>query len=361
VVGIGMSYLSRVRRFVESLRGDGLSGALLRSPANIFYFTGYRGTGYFLVPVDGFPTLYVSPLNFELAEESVPGDIQVIKLEQGSDIRRVFELIPESLKTRIGFDAMEVEDYLKVSGQLVGSMMPVSKHIWKLRMVKDESEIEKIRRACEISSRCMELASELLGEGLTEYEVKSEILREMLSLGGDGPAFDPIVASGPNSSKPHGVYRNRMIERGDVVVIDLGVIYEGYCSDITRTFYLGPGSNEVSRVHQAVSEAKRRAEELIRIGVRASEIYHAAHGVLASAGYADYFLHALGHGVGIEIHEPPRLFRDSEEILTEGMVITVEPGVYFPKRFGVRIEDTILIKRDGVERLTSAPYELALG
>jgi Xaa-Pro aminopeptidase len=356
-----MSYLGRVKRLVESLRGDGLNGALLRSPANIFYFTGYRGAGYFLVPVDGIPTLYVSPLNFELAEESVPGDIQVIKLEQGSDIHRVFELIPENLKTRIGFDAMEAEDYLRISGQLAGSMMPISQHIWTLRMVKDESEIEKIRRACEISSKCMELASELLGEGLTEYEVKSEILREMLSLGGDGPAFDPIVASGPNSSKPHGAYKNRMIERGDVVVIDLGVIYEGYCSDITRTFYLGSGSNEVSRVHQAVLEAKRRAEGLIRIGVKVSDIYHAAHEVLALVGYADYFLHALGHGIGIEIHEPPRLFRDSKEILTEGMMITVEPGVYIPKRFGVRIEDTILVRRDGIEKLTSAPYELSLG
>jgi Xaa-Pro dipeptidase len=356
-----MSYLSRMRRLVESLRGDGLSGALLRSSANIFYFTGYRGAGYFLVQVDGLPTLYVSPLNFELAEESTPGEIQVVKLEQGFDIRRVFELIPENLKTRIGFDAMDAEDYLKVSGQLAGSMMPVSQHIWKLRMVKDESEIERVRKTCEISSRCMELASELLGEGLTEYEVKSEILREMLSLGGDGPAFDLIVASGPNSSKPHGAYKNRIIERGDVVVVDLGVVYEGYCSDITRTFYLGSSSDEVSRVYQAVSEAKRRAEDLIRIGVKASDVYRAAHERLASAGYADYFLHGLGHGVGIEIHEPPRLFRDSEEILTEGMVITVEPGVYLPKRFGVRIEDTILIKRDGIEKLTSAPYELALG
>lgn len=355
-----MSYLSRVKKLVELLRNDGLSGALLRSPANIFYFTGYRGTGYFLVPVDGLPTLYVSPLNFELAEESVPGDIQVVKLEQGSSIRRVFELAPENIKTRIGFDAMDAEDYLKVSGQLVGSMMPVSQHIWKLRIVKDESEIEKIRRACEISSRCMELASELLGEGLTEYEVKAEILREMLSLGGDGPAFDPIVASGPNSSKPHGACKNRIIEKDDVVVIDLGVIYEGYCSDITRTFYLGSEMDEVSRVYQAVSEAKRKAEELIRIGVKASDVYQVAYEHLASAGYADYFLHGLGHGVGIEIHEPPRLFRDSEEILTEGMVITVEPGVYLPKKFGVRIEDTILIKRDGIERLTSAPYDLAL-
>lgn len=355
-----MSYLSRIKRLVEALRGDGLSGALLRSPANIFYFTGYRGSGFLLVPMDDLPTLYVSPLNFELAEESTPGEIQVIKLEQGLNILRVFELIPENLRTRIGFDSMEAEDYLKVSGQLAGSMIPISQSIWKLRIVKDELEIEKIRKACEISSRCMELASELLGEGLTEYEVKSEILREMLSLGGDGPAFDPIVASGPNSSKPHGAYKNRMIEMGDVVVIDLGVVYEGYCSDITRTFYLGSRSEEVFRAHQAVSEAKRRAEEAIKVGVKASDAYRVAHEHLASASYAEYFLHGLGHGVGIEIHEPPKLFKDSDEILVEGMIITVEPGVYFPGKFGVRIEDTILIKRDGIEKLTSAPHDLTL-
>lgn len=355
-----MSYLSRIKRLVEALREDGLSGILLRNPANIFYFTGYRGTGYLLVPMEGFPTLYVSPLNFELAEESIPGEIQVIKLEQVSNILRIFELMPENLKMRIGFDSLEAEDYLKVSGQLTGSMIPISQRVWKLRMVKDEIEIEKIRKACEISSRCMELASELLGEGITEYELKSEILREMLSLGGDGPAFDPIVASGPNSSKPHGVYGNRMIRMGDVVVIDLGVIYEGYCSDITRTFYLGSNS-EVSKAHQAVWEAKCKAEKTIRVGIKASDAYRVAHEHLVLAGYADYFLHGLGHGVGIEIHEPPKLFRDSDEVLIEGMTLTIEPGVYFPRKFGIRIEDTILIKRDGIEKLTSAPHELTLG
>ncbi|MBS7621925.1 M24 family metallopeptidase, partial [Candidatus Bathyarchaeota archaeon] len=158
-----------------------------------------------------------------------------------------------------------------------------------------------------------------------------------------------------------GAYKNRIIERGDVVIVDLGVIYEGYCSDITRTFHLGPESEEVSKVHEAVSEAKRKAEESIRIGIKVLEVYQVAYEQLALAGYSDHFLHSLGHGVGIEVHEPPRLFKDSEELLVEGMIITIEPGVYFPRKFGVRIEDTILIKRDGIEKLTSAPYDLSLG
>lgn len=357
-----MSHLSRIRRLVEILEDDGLNGALLRSPANIFYFTGYRGSGYLLIPVDGLSTLYVSPLNFELAEESIPGEVQLVKLEQGSDITKVFGLIPENIRSRMGFDSLEAEDYLKLSSQITGTLTPIKQHIWRLRMVKDEAEIEKVRRACEISSRCMELASELLGEGVAESEIKSEILKEMISLGGEGPAFDPIVASGPNSSKPHGSYRDRILERGDVVLIDLGVIYEGYCSDITRTFYLGPEpEREVSGAHEAVLEAKQRAEENLRIGAKASEVYLAAYDRLESLGYGEHFLHALGHGVGIEIHEPPRLFRDSEDLLIEGMILTIEPGLYFPKRFGIRVEDTILVRRDGVERLTSAPYELALG
>lgn len=356
-----MASNERIRKLIEILRADGLTGAILRSQANIFYFTGYRGSGALLIPLDGLPTLYVPPLNLELAEEMAAGEIQVIKLEHSSSVQSMFENIPESVRAKLGFDFLSAEDYLKISERLAGSMTPISNQIWKLRMIKDDSEIDKIRKACEISSKCMELASEIIGQGVTETEIKAEIMKEMLNLGGEKPAFDVIVASGPNSSKPHGSPGSRLIRSGDVVVIDIGAVYEGYCSDLTRTFHVGfEPSEEVEKAYQAVLNAKQKAEESLKIGMTASDLYQSAYDQLASAGYREYFIHGLGHGVGIEVHEPPRISRGVEEVLSERMVLTIEPGVYLPKKFGVRIEDTIVVRREGVERLTRAPCELSL-
>ena len=352
-----MSASNRITKLIEFLREAGLTGAVIRSNANIYYFTGYRGSGLLLIPLDGLPMLYVSPLYYELAEESAHGGIQVIKLEPGSRIENVLDGLPDSVKARLGYDSLSAEEYLKISERLGGSMTSISDKIWKLRMVKEESELEKIRKACEISSKCMELASEIISAGVTEAEVKAEILKEMITLGGEKPAFDVIVASGPNSSKPHGSPGDRVIEPGDVVVVDLGAVYEGYCSDITRTFYVGSKpESDVARVYETVEKAKHEAEKATRIGVKASELYRKAYETLSSAGYGEYFLHGLGHGVGIEIHEPPSLKPDSDDVLSDGMVITIEPGVYLPRRFGVRIEDSLLVTRDGVEKLTTAPY-----
>jgi len=351
----------RVKKLIEVLHEDGLTGAIIRSDANIFYLTGYRGSGLLFIPLDGLPLLYVSPLYYELAEESLSGDVQLVKLDQQPVIDRILDGLPDSVKARLGYDSLSAEDYIRLSERLGGSIISISDRLWKLRMIKEEDELEKIRRACEISSRCMELASEIISEGVTEAEVKAEILKEMMTLGGEKPAFDIIVASGPNSSKPHGAPGNRTIESGDIVVVDLGVVYEGYCSDMTRSFYVGDKpEEEMIRVYEAVVEAKREAERMAKLGVKAAELYEKAYERLASAGYGEHFLHGLGHGVGIEIHEPPRLKREAEEILSEGMVITIEPGVYLPKKFGIRIEDTLLVLRDGVEKLTSASYELTL-
>ena len=356
-----MGASDRIARLAERLREAGLTGAVIKSSANLYYFTGYRGSGILLIPLDGLPALYVSPLYYELAEESAHEDVQVIRLEAGTRIENLLDGLPDSIKARLGYDSLSAEEYLRISEKLGRTMTSISDSIWRLRMVKEEPELERIRRACEISSKCMELASEIISAGVAEAEVKAEILKEMITLGGEKPAFDVIVASGPNSSKPHGSPKNRIIEPGDVVVVDLGAVYEGYCSDITRTFYVGSEpEGEVARVYEAVENAKREAESAIKIGVKASDLYQKAYEALSSAGYGEYFLHGLGHGLGIEIHEPPSLKPDSGDVLSEGIVITIEPGVYLPKRFGVRIEDSLLVTRDGVERLTTAPYTLEL-
>ncbi len=351
----------RVKRLLDLMQESGFTGILLRSPANIFYFTGYTGPGLLLVPVDGVPTLYVYPLDYELAEKTSLNHVQISRLDMGSTVRDVVEVIPDSVKARLGFDYLNAEDYPKLSEYFGGSLTPASKHIWKLRIVKGSEEIERIKKASEISSKCMDLAKDLIEEGVMESEVKAEVVKEMFKLGAEKAAFDMIVASGPRSSLPHGAPRDRVMKKGDVVVVDLGAVYEGYCSDMTRTFYIGSEPDQdVSKIYEIVLNAKKAAESSATIGVKVSELYEKSYEEISSKGYGEYFIHSLGHGVGIEIHEPPRLFKNVDEILSDGMVITIEPGVYLPGKFGVRIEDTILVRRDKVEILTSAPYDLTL-
>ncbi|MCS7132871.1 MAG: Xaa-Pro peptidase family protein [Aigarchaeota archaeon] len=350
---------NRLRRLMDLMKESGLTGFLLKSPANIFYFTGYIGPGILVVSPDGIPSLFVYPMDYELAEQSISDDIELSRLEQTSTIKDVINALPEHVKIKMGFDELSAEEYFKIKDIVGGSISPASECVWRLRMVKNEEEVEKIRRSCNITSECMGLAAELLEEGVMESEVKAEVIKEMFKLGAERAAFEIIVASGPKSSLPHGGPEDRSMKEGDVVVVDLGVVYDGYCSDMTRTFYIGSHPDEeVLRVHDVVMNAKISAQRELTTGITAASLYEKAYGEISSRGYGDYFIHGLGHGVGIEIHEPPRLSPLGKEVMEEGMVVTIEPGIYLPRRFGVRIEDTMLVKRGGVEILTSAPYEL---
>ena len=351
---------SRISRLMDLIQENELSAILIHSEANIFYFTGYRGPGYLLIPLNGDPKLYVYPLNLELARMYVRGGVEVEELSMTARVENVVEDLPDEVKSRLGFDSLSAEDYLRLSA-LLGheSLKPASEIVWKLRMIKDGSEINDIERACDITSKAMELASEMLEDGVMESEIKAEILEEMLKLGADGAAFDIIVASGSRSSMPHGAPGNRVMREGDVVVVDLGAVFDGYCSDMTRTFYIGENPpEEVRKIYEIVLEAKRLAEESVKPWTLSSALYDKVYDRLAAMGYADRFIHGLGHGVGIEIHEPPKISKIGKEMIQENMVITIEPGIYLPGKFGIRLEDTLLVEKDGVRRLTSAPYTL---
>jgi len=351
---------NRISRLIDLIQENELSAILIHSEANIFYFTGYKGPGYLLIPLNGDPKLYVYPLDFELAGMCVRGGVEVEKLSMTAKVENVVEDLPAEVKSRLGFDFLSAEDYLRLSASLGHeSLKPASEMVWKLRMIKDGSEIENIEKACDIASKAMDLASEMLEDGVMESEVKAEVLEEMFKLGADGAAFDIIVASGPRSSMPHGAPGNRVMREGDVVVVDLGAVFGGYCSDMTRTFYIGENPpEEVEKIYEAVVEAKRLAEESVKPWTLSLAIYDKVCDRFAAMGYADRFIHGLGHGVGIEVHEPPRISKIGREMIQENMVITIEPGIYLPGKFGVRLEDTLLVEKDGVRRLTSAPYTL---
>jgi len=277
-----------------------------------------------------------------------------------SSVIDIISILPNSLKRKIGFDKLEVEQYLKIKDH-VESLDPYPELVWRLRSVKDLEEINKITKAAEITSNCMELASEIISEGVRESEVKAEILEEMIESGADKPAFDIIVASGQKTSLPHGGAGDRTIMNNDVVLIDIGSSYQGYCADMTRTFYIGSNPpDEILNIYNFILDTKNLVEENTKSWILASSLDEVARRMMSSKGYGEYFVHGLGHGIGIEVHEPPKINPVSQEILQENNVITIEPGIYVPGKFGIRIEDTLLVGRDNVVKLTSHPYQLTI-
>ena len=228
--------------------------------------------------------------------------------------------------------------------------------IEKMRTIKDDNEIAKIRRACEITDNCFTHLLEYIKVGMTERQIAFEIEKYFIENGANGLAFDTIVASGENSSKPHAVPTNRKIQSGDNITIDFGAKYKGYCSDMTRTIFVGSVSDEVRNLYNFILEGQLRATNKIKDGVDGKSV---ARGVQIEYNARNFELtHALGHGVGLEVHELPYLSYRSSYILKENMVVTNEPGIYVPEKIGIRIEDTILVNKLESEVLTKSSKEL---
>lgn len=228
--------------------------------------------------------------------------------------------------------------------------------IEKMRTIKDDNEIAKIRRACEITDNCFTHLLEYIKVGMTERQIAFEIEKYFIENGATGLAFDTIVASGENSSKPHAVPTNRKIQSGDNITIDFGAKYKGYCSDMTRTIFVGSVSDEVRNLYNFILEGQLRATNKIKDGVDGKSV---ARGVQIEYNARNFeLIHALGHGVGLEVHELPYLSYRSSYILKENMVVTNEPGIYIPEKIGIRIEDTILVNKLESEVLTKSSKEL---
>ncbi len=228
--------------------------------------------------------------------------------------------------------------------------------IEKMRTIKDDNEIAKIRRACEITDNCFTHLLEYIKVGMTERQIAFEIEKYFIENGANGLAFDTIVASGENSSKPHAVPTNRKIQSGDNITIDFGAKYKGYCSDMTRTIFVGSVSDEVRNLYNFILEGQLRATNKIKDGVDGKSV---ARGVQIEYNARNFeLIHALGHGVGLEVHELPYLSYRSSYILKENMVVTNEPGIYIPEKIGIRIEDTILVNKLESEVLTKSSKEL---
>jgi len=345
--------IERIRKIRDILAQRNVDAILIANEKNIYYFTGFSGGFRLLIPLDGELTLFVHSVNYEAAKEMAKGvRIELIRVGERADTKILNEISRCGFRS-IGFDNISAREYMRIRDNLRELRFePLEDAIWSLRKIKDEGELALIKRAAELTSRGMEKAIEILKPGMRERDVAAEIEYEMRRMGSDGVAFDTIVCSGPESAFPHGGLGEREIRDGDLVVIDVGAKYRGYCADMTRTLIAGVASKEQGRLCDMVREAQRQAISHVRAGVRARDIDEVARGYIADKGYGGYFVHGLGHGVGLDIHEPPALNPLSEEILLRGNVITVEPGIYIPKFGGARLEDTILVLEDKAVKLT---------
>ena len=239
--------------------------------------------------------------------------------------------------------------------------VPETKLLTHLIASKTRSEVQKIRAAQRITESVFDEIVDLIEPGMTEREVGAEIVYRHLKKGADSMAFDPIVASGPNGARPHARPTDRTLREGELIVLDMGCFCDGYASDMTRTLALGEPSPEARRGYEAVLDAQIAALDAAKAGMMSNDLDEVARAVLRAANLEDYFSHGLGHGLGLEVHEWPRVSHTSEEELPDGACVTIEPGVYDPENgFGVRIEDIVVLRTDGHENLTETPKELLI-
>ena len=351
-------------RLTEMLRPGTNTAAVVFDPSNMFYLTeGYTGEG--LVYLSRDRKVIVTDFRYtEQAERQAPG-FEVLMTEKGrSGDQIVAELVKEGqvtcVKTETNYLSVDRFEKLKaVLGEEV-SCLPLDQAPQKLRQVKTPTEVMAIRKACRITADAFRAILPKIREGMTEKELQIELNFTMLKLGADTMAFDTIIASGENGSLPHAIPGSRTIRRGDMITMDFGAKVGNYCADMTRTVAFGTPSEEMRRIYDTVLRAQTMCVDALAAGKNCFDIDKLARDYIDARGYAGRFGHGLGHSVGIDIHEEPRLSPTCQEILKAGVVITVEPGVYVPGVGGVRIEDTCLVKENGCEALTEADKQLII-
>lgn len=349
----------RLERAKKIISQQGLDGIFVSSPVNRRYLSNFTGTaGYLLITEE--ENLFITDFRYvEQAKQQCPDYTVVMHPKEFWD--KFSELISERSIKNLGFEDEHItySQYKKLAEKIEGvNLVPLGQCLNNLRMVKDEEELELIKTAARIADQAFKHILTFIKPGVKEKDLALELEYFMKSRGISAPAFDFIVASGYRSALPHGVASEKEIEKGDFVTLDFGGVYQGYCSDMTRTVVVGEYSPKQKEIYQIVLHAQEKALEQIRIGMTGAEVDKISRDIIEEAGYGEYFGHGLGHGVGLLIHEAPALNYKGETVLEPGMVVTVEPGIYIPDFGGVRIEDLVVIRENGVENFTSSTKEL---
>lgn len=380
-------FATRRAQLIKELMQEPIDAVLINNPSNLYYYTGFTGgEAMFLMPVNGdimstyafelcgisndsrvitndWPDGYVitDSRYYEQVEKECEG-LQLVKWESKGMAATIQELLVEDKKIQIILeDDMNLAQYMKLTEVCRNCAFALgSKWIQKPRMVKDEEELARLEQAEHIGDAAFTHILDVLKPGVSEREIALELEFFMKKQGASKLSFDTIVASGANGSMPHAQVTDRVLQSGDFVTMDFGCVYQGYCSDMTRTVAIGTPSDEMKKVYQIVLDANLRAIEQIEAGKRCNEIDAVARDYIREQGYGEYFGHGLGHGVGLDIHEEPRFSPKCDVITKENMVITDEPGIYLPGQFGVRIEDLVVVKENGYQKLSQSEKKLII-
>lgn len=340
--------MTRLNKLTEAMKQVGVENLFVTSLSDIYYLTGFTGsTAYLFVSSDG--VRFVSDGRYETQAQ---GEVEAgIDIEIVKDYKRALADYVDGLdRITVTYDC-KLQDYEYLSDNLKDVNIDNNGMIDKLRAVKDEGELVKLREMFSCANTAFEVSLDSFKPGLKEVFWAAELEKNMKMAGSKMPSFETIVGSGERGALPHGVASEKIVGAGDAVVVDFGCKRE-YCSDVTRLVKTG-ADTEVDEIADIVYTALSKAKDAVRVGVKCSDIDAVARDYIESKGYGDYFNHGLGHGVGIDVHEKPVFSPRDETVLEKNMVLTIEPGIYLPGRFGVRLEDTIVVENDGCENLTT--------
>jgi len=359
--------VSRKVSLIKLMKEKGVKAIVLSPSMNLLYTTGFntfQGERLLVSVFDesGEVIFIVPRLYEEEVKEKAVFD-RIITWDDSEDPGDILDALCRE-KGYMGSivaieDTMWFNAFEKIYEKFVqAGFIKASGIIGEMRKHKTADEAEKMRKSSELAEKALENIIPLIKEGMKENEVRELLEVEMKHLGMAGPSFETIIGSGPNSALPHYTAGDRVLNAGDSIVIDFGGVYKGYCSDMTRTVMLGKASKEYKEVYETVKEAQIRAVEAVKPGIKASEIDTAARSYITEKGYGSYFIHRTGHGIGMEVHEEPYISDISNTVLEPGMTFSIEPGIYLPGKFGVRIEDLVMVTDNGAEVLNKFTKEL---
>ncbi len=347
--------LDRLRGCLDTV---GVDAAVIVEAANVRWLTGFTGSNGTVVVLGSGEALLVTDSRYaeqapvQLAEAGCSDEVEVVVA------RRVAHAVAARLDStaRLGLeDSVAWGEQIRWSEAVDAETVPLTEAVEGLRAVKDPAELARMQAAARIADEAMTATEPMLRPGVTEALLQQALDDAIRAAGASGPAYDTIVASGPNSALPHAQPTDRRLQSGDLVIVDVGAEVEGYRSDMTRSFVLGDPDQRVETMLEVVGRSQSAGVEAVRPGVAASEIDGACRSIIAEAGMGEAFVHGSGHGVGLDIHELPRVVSGSTAVLESGNVLTVEPGVYFPGVGGARVEDLLVVTDDGCRPLTLYP------
>lgn len=352
-------YQKRIDKLRPLIKEAGLEAIILNDVANVAYFTGKKGDDcYLYISMDS--AYVITDFRYQEMAQSLSEWLTLDLTKAGNNIVDIIGRKPE-VKIGVEKEAMTLDLFMVLNSGLKNkSFVPVSGLVEKLRMVKDEDEIASTRKACDIAVKTYLHMLDFLKPGLEEFEAAAELEYYMKKLGAEGPSFETILIAGEKTSMPHGVPGHNKIQNGDFVTMDFGCKVDGYCSDMTRTVAIGQPNDEMKEVYSVVLKAQLNAIANLKAGITGIEGDGFARSIIEAAGYGPYFGHSLGHGTGLKIHEAPNYSQSYKGIIPAGAILSIEPGIYLPGKFGVRIEDLALVTESGIIDFEDAPKELII-